>query len=188
MRREYITYSPDMPLNISLCRVKNYPIHWQNAIEIIYVLKGTISITIDTDTMHLKENDVEIVNIDEAHRLYSDEDNEVLLFHVDPYFFEKYYTDMKNMFFYTDSNDKNSQFSDEYEDLRTFLSIILCEVVQKNDDYDEYIEKTLIELLYHLINNFHYLMYEQEELKEKKNSWKGIIEFLNIFLITIIEI
>lgn len=170
MRREYITYETDIPVNISLCKVKNYPIHWHNSIELIYVLKGNLSITIDTDTMNLKENDIEIVNIDEAHRLYSDEDNEVLIFHIDPYFFEKYYSDMKNMFFYTNTEEENSQLSDEYEDLRTFLSIILCEAVQKSDDYDEYLEKTLIDLLYHLINNFHYLMYEQEELRDKEEQ------------------
>ncbi len=170
LRKEYISYLSDLPINISFCSVKNYPIHWQDAIEIIYVLKGSINVTIDTDTMVLKENNIEIVNMDEAHRLYSNEDNRVLIFHIDPDFFEKYYNDMKNMFFYTNSEERNSQKGEAYEELRTFLAIILCETIQKKDDYDEYIEKSLIDLLYHLINNFNYLIYYQEELKDNEEQ------------------
>jgi AraC-like DNA-binding protein len=70
------------------------------------------------------------------------------------------------MFFYTNTTDTGAQESEEYDELRTFLSIILCELVQKSDNYDEEIEDTLVKLLYHLINNFHYLMHEQEELKD----------------------
>ena len=170
LRKEYISYLSDLPINISFCSVKNYPIHWQDAIEIIYVLKGSINVTIDTDTMVLKENNIEIVNMDEAHRLYSNEENRVLIFHIDPDFFEKYYNDMKNMFFYTNSEERNSQKGEAYEELRTFLAIILCETIQKKDDYDEYIEKSLIDLLYHLINNFNYLIYYQEELKDNEEQ------------------
>ncbi|OPJ57420.1 HTH-type transcriptional regulator YesS [Clostridium oryzae] len=90
----------------------------------------------------------------------------MLVFYIDPYFFEKYYSDIENMFFYTDTSEKGAQESEEYDELRTFLSIILCEIVQRSDNYDEEIEGTLVKLLYHLINNFHYLMYEQNELKE----------------------
>ena len=47
---------------------------------------------------------------------------------------------------------------------------MLCEYVQKLEDYDEEIEELLITLLYHLVNNFHYLTYEKEELKEKTDQ------------------
>lgn len=167
MRREYINYPTDLPIKISYLNIKNYPIHWHNAIQIIYVLKGKISINIDTDSFELYEREVEIVNVDEAHSMYSDEDNEVLIFFIDPYFFEKYYKDINNVFFYTSSTDDGPQDGEEYLLLKEFLSKLLCEVVQKIEDYDEEIETILVDLLYHLINNFHYLTYEKEELKEK---------------------
>ena len=47
---------------------------------------------------------------------------------------------------------------------------MLCEYVQKLEDYDEEIEELLITLLYHLVNNFHYLTHEKEELKEKTDQ------------------
>lgn len=167
MGKEHIDYSLGIPLYIDFMTITEYPLHWENAIEIVYVLKGKIQIAINEEKFELEENEIEIINVDEVHKISSkDSNNRVLVFHIDQYFFEKYYNDIENMFFYTNTSDKGVQESEEYDQLRTFLSIILCEFVQKNDNYDEEIESTLVKLLYFLINNFHYLMYEQEELKE----------------------
>lgn len=170
MRREYINYPFELPIKISYLNIKNYPTHWHNSIEIIYVLKGSLQIKIDTDSFTLNEREVEIINSDESHEIQSLEDNKVLIFNIDPFFFEKYYKDINNIFFYTNSNDDEDQNGSEYEDLKTLLSQMLCEYVQKLEDYDEEIEELLITLLYHLVNNFHYLTYEKEELKEKTDQ------------------
>ena len=167
MRREYINYPFDLPIKISYLNIKNYPTHWHNSIEIIYVLKGSLHIKIDTDSFVLNEKEVEIINSDESHEIKSDDDNKVLIFNIDPYFFGKYYKDINNVFFYTNSNANENQNGEEYDELKTLLSETLCEYVQKLEDYDEEIEELLIKLLYHLINNFHYLTHEKEELKEK---------------------
>ncbi|MDP4177904.1 MAG: helix-turn-helix domain-containing protein [Bacillota bacterium] len=171
MRREYITYPSDMPISITFCTVTNYPLHWHNSIEIIYVLKGRAFVTIGSDKYELIENDLEIINIDEDHMIFSeDKDNKILIFHIEPYFFEKYYSDIENMFFFTNTSEDNAQKGEAYEELRVFLSEIVCEAVQKHDDYDEEIEDILVKLLYHLINNFHYLIYENESLKQKEEQ------------------
>lgn len=171
MRKKHITYPSDMPVSISLENVISYPMHWHNSIEIIYVLKGKLNITISSDNYELIEKDIEIINLDEPHSIVStDKDNKVLVFHIDPYFFEKYYNDIENMFFFTNTTDDRAQESEKYDALRTFLAKITCEAVQKQDNYDKEIQVILIDLLYHLINNFHYLMYENEDLKEKEEQ------------------
>lgn len=173
MSREYIAYDKDIPVTLSFLSIKDYPIHWHYATEIIYVLKGTLDVYINSVKYELFEGQIEIINVDEVHHLHSDnEDNKVLIYHIDPYFFEKYYTDIENMFFYTKSSEIGCQAGDEYDELRTYLSRILCEVVQKREDYDNKIEGILVELLYHLINNFNYLIFEKEELKEDVNLFQ----------------
>lgn len=166
MRREYITYPSDIPVSIRLATIINYPLHWHNSIEILYVLKGNLNIVIGSDKYELIEKDVEIVNIDETHSIVSsDKDNMVLIFHIDPCFFEKYYTDIENMFFFTNTTDDKAQENDKYDVLRTFLAEITCEAVQKQEDYDKEAKDILVDMLYYLINNFHYLMYENDDLK-----------------------
>ena len=91
MRREYINYSNDLPIRITYSNIKNYPIHWHNSIEIIYILKGSLDITIDTDKITLKEKEVETINVDECLSFYSNENAKVLIFIIDPVFFEMYY-------------------------------------------------------------------------------------------------
>ncbi|MPQ43126.1 helix-turn-helix domain-containing protein [Clostridium tarantellae] len=169
MRREYITYPNNLPILVNYVSIKNYPLHWHNSIEILYVLKGKINITIDTDNYELIENELEIINIDESHSFSSsDENNKVLIFNIDPLFFQKYYNDINNMFFYTNTSDEGAQKEERYTIFRTLLSIILCETIQKNDNFDKEIEKKLIDLLFHLINNFHYLTYDNEDIKENQ--------------------
>lgn len=167
MRREYIIYPQDMPVTISYANMTEYPIHWHNSIEILYVIKGKFYITIDSDKYELVENDIEIVNIDEAHSITSsDKDNRMLIFHIDPNFYQKYYSDIQNVFFYTNITDENGQKGEEYDELRTFLARIICEAVQRQDNYDGEIENILVNMLYHLINNFHYLTSGMEDLTE----------------------
>ena len=171
MHKQYINYEPNMPVLISYETIKNYPIHWHYSIEILYVIKGSINLYIDSEKYVIKENQIEIINIDEVHSLDSNDPyNKVIRFQIDPYFFEKYYGDIENMLFYTNSSEKDAQLGDEYEELREYLSQIYCEAVQKQDDYDEEIEDILVKLLYHLINNFNYLIYENEELKFNKEQ------------------
>lgn len=169
MRSEHIAYN-NLPIKIQLVNIKEYPIHWHDAIEMLMVLKGKINVTIESGTYRVREREIEIINVEEAHRIFSEEDNRVLMFHLEPSFFKKYYDDIRNMFFYTDTSDEVIQNDEKYYVLRRYLSILLCEFVQKGDEYDEYIEETMIELLYHLINNFHYLMYEKEELRENEEQ------------------
>lgn len=166
MHKQYVNYSANLPVSISYSTIKNYPIHWHYCIEILYVIKGTINLYINTEKFVITENQIEIINLDEVHSIESDDPfNKVITFHIDPYFFQKYYSDIDNMFFYTKSSNEGSQLGEEYEDLRSFLCQVLCETVQKQDNYDEEIEDILVKLLYHLINNFNYLIYEQEELR-----------------------
>ncbi|MBV7276589.1 helix-turn-helix domain-containing protein [Clostridiaceae bacterium UIB06] len=173
MRREYIEHASEKPVIISLANINKYPIHWHNSIEILYVLKGKLDVIIGSDKYELIEKDIEIINLDEAHMILSDDkDNRVLIFHIDPFFFEKYYSDINNMFFFTNTTDEKAQESDQYDELRVFLCKIVCEEVQKQDNYDEEIESILIDLLYHLINNFHYLMYEKENIKENEEQFE----------------
>ncbi|WP_102401119.1 helix-turn-helix domain-containing protein [Haloimpatiens massiliensis] len=173
MRREYVNYMTELPIAISMINIIQYPIHWHDSIEILFVLKGSISVTIETEKYEVEEGEIEIINCDEAHSIKAiQEENKVLLFHLDPNFFEKYFNDIRNIFFYTNSSEEGAQEEEKYYILRRYLSILVCEAIQKVDKYEDNIEENLVELLYHLINNFHQLMYERETLKDNDEQFK----------------
>lgn len=167
MRKEYVEYLKDLPINIFLTSIKEYPLHWQDAIEVLFVLKGSVTLGVESETYTLNERELEIINPNEVYRIESkDEDNLVLLIQIDPGFFERYYDDARDTFFYTNSSEDNIQEDEKYNKLRTYISILLYEAVSKLDDYEDQIEDALLDMMYHLLNQFHYLFYEEESLRE----------------------
>lgn len=166
MRKEFIEYMPNIPLSVSFVNILGYPLHWHDSIEILFVLKGSIAVTIENETYIVEEKEIEIININEVHSIKSsDKDNRVLVFSIDPKFLKKYYNDIDNVFFYTNSSEEGIQEREEYYVLRNYLSELLFEVIEKHDDYDDIVRESILELLYHLLNNFHYLFYDEESLK-----------------------
>ena len=135
MRREFIEFAPNLPVNVHYHSCKHYPIHWHKAMEIIYVVEGKISVNIETETHVLKEGQIEIINSDEAHSISGRSgNNKALIFNIDTGFLNKYY-DIENMFFYTETSDADVQKSEKYEKLREHLAILLCELFQRSEDF-----------------------------------------------------
>ena len=81
MRKEYVEYLKDLPINIQLANIMKYPFHWQNSIEILFVLKGTITVGIENETYILEEREIEIINSNEILKIESnDPENLVFVF------------------------------------------------------------------------------------------------------------
>lgn len=183
MRKEHTEYLKDLPINIYLANISQYPIHWKDSLEIFFVLKGQIEIGIESERYTLEEKQIEIVNPNEASWIRGkNKDNLVLIVDIDPLFFNKYYDDAEDTFFYTDSSNKSVQEDEEYYQLRKYLSIIVFEVVNKLDDYEDFTEETLLEMMYHLLNHFHYLFYEGENLEDDEvqlERYHRIIKYLS---------
>ncbi len=183
MRKEHTEYLKDLPINIYLANIEEYPIHWKDCIEIFFLLKGQVEIGIESEKYTLEENQIEIVNKDEVSWMRSDDpDNLVLIIDIDPNFFKRYYDDAEETFFYTDSSNKKAQEDEEYDKLRKYISILLFEVASKLDDYEDLTEEVLLETMYHLLNNFHYLFYEGENLEEDEvqlERYHRIVKYLS---------
>lgn len=184
MRKEHVEYIKDLPINIALATIIEYPIHWKDCIQIVFVLKGTIEVSIDNETYLLAEKELEIINANEVYSIRSqDPANVVLILSIDPGFFEKYYTDAREVFFYTNSvAEENAQEEEKYYELRKYISILLYEAVAKIDDYEDKIEEYLLKMMYHLLNHFHYLFYEGEGLEdddEQLERYHRIVKYLS---------
>ena len=183
MRKEYVEYMKDLPINIYLANIEEYPLHWRDSIQIIFVLKGSLDVGIENEIYSLEEKEIEIINSNEVYSFSSKEgDNLVLVLNIDPNFFERYYDDAKEIFFYTNSSEDDIQTEEKYYELRKYISILLYEAISKIDDYEDKIEENLLEMMYHLLNNFHYLYYEGEGLEddeEQLERYHRIVKYLS---------
>ncbi|MGO1469875.1 MAG: helix-turn-helix domain-containing protein [Tissierella sp.] len=183
MRKEHTEYLKDLPINIYFASIGHYPIHWKDSLEIIFVLKGEVQVGIESEEYRLESMQIEIVNPNEVSWISSDnDDNLVLIIDIDPNFFKRYYDDAQETFFYTDSSNKRVQKNEEYQILRRYISIILFEAISKLDSFEDLVEETLLQTMYHLLNHFHYLFYEGENLEEDEiqlQRYHRIVKYLS---------
>jgi len=148
MRKEHVEYMKDLPINIFLANIMEYPIHWRDSIQILFVLNGTIDVGVENEIYTLYEREIEIINANEVYSIKSNDlNNLVLILNIDTNFFERYYDDAKEIFFYTNSSDEHVQEDEKYYELRKYISILLYEAISKLDDYEDKIEENLLEMM-----------------------------------------
>lgn len=180
MKEMNVRYLNHLAMNAHFLEIESYPINWKNTLEILFVLDGYIDVTIDHEVYRIEENELEIINPGEVNSISSDVKNRVLWIQIDPDFFANFYKDAHETFYYIDEDDSNKD-SLKYQKLKKYLSALVYEIAMRLEGYEEILEKTLLDLMFHLLNHFHYLYYEQEELKEDRGElarFHRIIKYL----------
>jgi len=172
MLKEKINFMENMPVNLIVANVKEYPIHFHNDIEIVYVLAGTITLKNGYYTYELKQGDIFILNDKEIHSYYgTDEGNMVLLLQMDVSYFSNYYDNFRNCFFVTDTSDENDESLDV---LRNILAHIMMEVLRKEQGFEHRVIENMHNLISCLISDFQYFAMEDgkfvNEVKQKGNK------------------
>ncbi len=179
MRSEYVEYEYNLPVSIRLLTIEDYPTVWQDSTRIFLVLKGGLRVTIANEDFNLYEREIEIVNIGEIYSLKGLGDNLVLLVDISPRFFRDYVDNVDRIYYYTDTLDGSRQWDQKYQVLRSYLAIIYYEYLTRQEAYETRLEKNLLDMMYHLLNNFHHLYYEEESLREDELQFERFNRIIN---------
>lgn len=132
------------------------PTHWHTALEINYVLEGSVDITTATDYRHLVPGDINIVDSNVLHSTKSVNGNKAILIQLPLQLLERYIPNYSQLNFSFDPHSAN------IEDVRKRSRLILVvEQMQKvfEDKKDGGIlrfNSLLFELMYQLYHNFAY--------------------------------
>ena len=114
MLKERIVYRDNLPVNLLVADIENYPIHFHDDLEVVFVLGGEILLRNGYYNYHLKPGDIFILNDREIHS-YSrvgGHPNMVMLVQLDLTYFSRYYENLKNNFFVTDMEDDDDESLD----------------------------------------------------------------------------
>ncbi|WP_346354068.1 AraC family transcriptional regulator [Azotosporobacter soli] len=85
MYTEKIPFEDNDPLRIQLYKIDEYPLHChEDAIEIIFVLKGTVKVKVSFEYFTLSEGDYVVVNKEDSHKIWRHDkrDNMVAVFQI----------------------------------------------------------------------------------------------------------
>ncbi|MEC0243161.1 helix-turn-helix domain-containing protein [Paenibacillus dokdonensis] len=66
---ELVETSGALPFDVSLHSVNYVPSHWHNSLEVIFVLRGTLEVTVDSRQHSLTEGDVLVINSSHVHEV-----------------------------------------------------------------------------------------------------------------------
>ncbi|PKM84380.1 MAG: hypothetical protein CVU86_07520 [Firmicutes bacterium HGW-Firmicutes-11] len=158
MLKEKIVYPEGLPLNCSVVNIVDYPIHFHDDMEVIFVLDGSIVLKNGYYTYTMKKGDIFILNDREIHSYYeTDEPNVVLLLQLDLSYFCKYYEILRNSFFVTDMKDGEDE---SLERLRDILSRIQLELLTPEPGHERRALESTHCLIDCLINDFQYFAME----------------------------
>ena len=174
MLKEKIIYRDELPINVITANIEEYPIHFHDDMEVVYVLDGSITLRNGYYTYNLKQGDVYILNDREMHSFESTgEDNMVMMLQMDLSYFSRYYDNLKNNFFVTEMEDDSDESLDI---LRGILARIMMEVLQKGYGYEHKVIESTHNLIACLMSDFRYFVMEDGKFKnEVKNKGNKIL-------------
>lgn len=172
MLKEKIIYKDELPINVTTANIIEYPIHFHDDMEVVYVLEGSVILRNGYYTYTLKQGDIFILNDREMHSFENTgEPNMVMMLQMDLTYFSRYYDSLKNNFFVTDIEDDSDE---SLEVLRNLLARIMMEVIQKGYGYEHKVIESTHNLIACLLSDFQYFVMEngkfKNELKNKGNK------------------
>lgn len=93
---EKLSYQDDFPINITIASIEEYPIHFHQDIEFLYVLKGKIDLKNGYCVYTLHEGDIFVNAGHEVHSMQSvdDEENIVALIQISTRYFSQYFPNL----------------------------------------------------------------------------------------------
>ncbi|QIB70076.1 AraC family transcriptional regulator [Aminipila butyrica] len=165
---EKTTYLDDFPIKIRIARVTEYPFHYHQDVEFIYVLKGEIALKNVCHHYLLKEGDIFTNSGHEVHGLTAtDKENVVAIIQVSNRFFTQYFPTLGKACFMSYVND------DKYlkmDTLRKMLLHILLDYSRRSFNYKSTCIDQMIEVIKYLNQYFNLFAFEGEVVVNFQND------------------
>ncbi len=174
MLKEKNIYKDELPVNVVVANIEEYPIHFHDDMEVVYVLEGSVILRNGYYTYTLKQGDIFILNDREMHSFTNTgEKNMVMMLQLDLAYFSKYYDNLKNNFFVTDMEDDSDE---SLEILRSILARIMMEILQKGYGFEHKVIESTHNLIACLMSDFQYFVMEDGKfVNEAKNKGNKIL-------------
>lgn len=148
--RKSVNENNDLPVTITLNKIKRVSSNVQKSMEFLFILKGELRVVINNQKYILLESDVVLINSGDAYEIYGQGENIVLSMQIDNNFLKNIIKGEQNLFLCNSSISKN----EHYYEIRKILSQIMYQYFIKEYRFEFKIMSLLYALLYLLDVNF----------------------------------
>lgn len=171
------------PVKFSIQKILDYPFHWHDCIEIIFVLKGSILLELVKDPalvnpILMKDKDIYVATMNEIHRIYkTEEENTVLLMQIDADFVRQHFAGVGVIEFTCLFNPETNIEKEKIQEIKEQVVNLSILVRNASGNHFAEIELETNELLFNLIENFNII---NKALTRVSESKKYIARFTRI--------
>ncbi|MCT4688300.1 helix-turn-helix domain-containing protein [Vallitalea sp.] len=178
---EIIKHSGNLPFSIFLHESKRvYPMNWHKEIEILFILKGSVRVKIRDSSYMVHQDNIILINSYEMHEITPlGDDIIILVFQLDPYFYQKYYQGFTEIVFHMNSTMLNKD-SNTYNTIKENLVIMMWYRLNKENTYQIKLLKQSLALVELLLRNFKKTMINDKNHNDRSQQRLiSIIENIN---------
>ncbi len=141
-------------MSASIQKVVSTSRHVHNGIELLLVIKGSIEVVSKEELITLHKNDVLLIQHNKLHHLSSDDDNLVILLHLEHEFLEEYCSEILTGRYMVNSTTSIEPGEYRFNFLRQFLAHIMEIYYNQESGYELQIMAKVFRLLNHIIKYF----------------------------------
>lgn len=170
---EIIEMNQKLPIHIFLHSVDYVTNHWHDSIEIIFVLKGKVSVSVNDKKYDLNEKDVFLINANDIHSIQHQEDNLLLAIQIPIPDLKEQVKDVDSYVFSCKSFLFDENHQAEFDEIRTLLAQMMWVINKEGEGFELQIQSLYFQFIYLLMKNF-----TDEQIKESKISSQKHIERL----------
>lgn len=131
-----------------------YPSHWHSGLELIYLLEGSLEVSIDNKNLELKKNDCIVINPKIIHSTKCIQGNSALLLQLPDTFLKKYIPEISSIYFDVPIHTESKVLNTKLMALKEILRQIQILFIARPSGMALRLHGLLFELLYQLYHNF----------------------------------
>lgn len=174
-RHEIIEFGPHIPLKIFIHKLGSVTKHWHSSLELLMVLDGKITITVDGNTWQLKDEDIILINSNSIHEIHSETGTVMIAVQIKLSLFNQFQTDLTSFIF--DCNSATVPDYNRYANIR-FAIASLIQANSYHSDGTDYMNYALsYYLVAQLLENFK--TNASETLKKQQKYMERLTRIIN---------
>ncbi len=175
--RQEITVNQNIPFKIFLHQLRSVSTHCHDSYELLFVLSGTASATIEETTYMLEEEDMILVNPNQLHNLHSG-DCVMVVLQMKPSLFEKELSGSQLPYFEFNSSKEHDK--SKFHNTKVLIAKLIKSNTQEGQNIHLITKALLFELMYELTSQFHSSPLPKNAITKKHvNRISDILTYIN---------
>ncbi|MEV5027095.1 GH39 family glycosyl hydrolase [Paenibacillus sp. LPE1-1-1.1] len=143
-----------LPFDVSLHSVNYVPSHWHNSVEIIFVLRGKLEVTVGAEKSTLSEGDVLVINSWHVHEVIGRDLNIIATYQIPLSFLKTYISGVEQIQFDCHSSQLGPNKREAMDRMRQLLAEMVQLIHKKGESYELDMQVRMLGILSILMKQF----------------------------------